>query len=202
MTTSAPWIETGRARGNPRFLSACTNNYLSSIGIAGNTKAFTDPYLTRIDLMAAPSAYDPRLVEPKWQRVWEEKGVHRARAAPTRPKFFACVPYPYMSGYQHLGFGVSFLRAEFLARYKRMTGFNVLLPQAFHCTGLPILGAARRVAEGEPTQIEILRSMGVPESEIGKFADPLHWIEVFPEATREDLRGLGAGVDWTPSFLP
>ncbi len=151
--------------------------------------------------MSVPSPYDPRLVEPKWQRVWEEKGVHRARAAPTRPKFFACVPYPYMSGYQHLGFGVSFLRAEFLARYKRMTGFNVLLPQAFHCTGLPILGAARRVAEGEPKQIEILRAMGVSEGEIPKFADPLHWIEVFPEATREDLRRLGAAVDWSRSFI-
>ena len=151
--------------------------------------------------MADPPSYDPKLVEPKWQSVWEEQAVHRARATPARPKFFACVPYPYMSGYQHLGFALSFLRVEFLARYKRMTGFNVLLPQAFHCTGLPILGAARRVAEGEPTQIEILRSMGVPESEIGKFADPLHWIEVFPEATREDLRRLGAAVDWTRSFI-
>src|SRR3972149_8306741 len=105
MTTSAPHVETGRERGNPLYLSAYTNDYLSSIGIAGNTKAFTDPYLTRIDLMAAPSAYDPKLVEPKWQRVWEDQAVHRARAAPARPKFFACVPYPYMSGCQHFGYG-------------------------------------------------------------------------------------------------
>jgi len=151
--------------------------------------------------MAAPSAYDPKLVEPKWQRVWEDQAVHRARAAPARPKFFACVPYPYMSGYQHFGFGVAFLRAEFLARYKRMTGFNVLFPQSFHCTGLPILGAARRVAEGEPKQIEILRAMGVSEEEIPKFADPLHWIAVFPEAAREDLKRLGGAVDWSRSFI-
>lgn len=146
-------------------------------------------------------AYDPKLVEPKWQRVWEEQAVYRARAAPARPKFFACVPYPYVNGYQHLGFGVAFLRAEFLARYKRMTGFNVLFPQSFHCTGLPILGAARRVAEGEPRQIAILRGMGVPDHEIPKFADPLHWIAVFPEATRDDLRRLGGAVDWSRSFI-
>ena len=145
--------------------------------------------------------YDPHVVEPKWQRVWEEKHLYRAHAAPGRPKFFANVPYPYVNGYQHLGFAVAFLRAEFLARYMRTTGHNVLFPQGFHCTGLPILGAARRVEEGEPRQIAILRDMGIPEAEIPKFADPLHWIDVFPQATMEDLKGLGAAVDWSRSFI-
>lgn len=106
-----------------------------------------------------------------------------------------------MSGYQHMGFGVSFLRAEFQSRYRRMTGFNVLHPQAFHCTGLPILGAARRVAEGEPVQLRILKQMGIPDVEVPKFADPQHWIEVFPRATMEDLSSLGAAVDWRRSFI-
>ncbi len=150
--------------------------------------------------MASPP-YDAHEIEAKWQRAWEEKKVYRAIASPAKPKFFACVPYPYVNGYQHLGFATSFLRAEFLARFKRATGHNVLFPQAFHCTGLPILGAAKRVAENEPGQIEILRGMGVPNEEIPKFADPLHWIDVFPAATREDLRALGAGVDWSRSFI-
>jgi len=101
-----------------------------------------------------------------------------------------------MSGYQHVGFGLSFLRAEFQSRFRRMVGFNVLHPQGFHCTGLPILGAAKRVAEGEGRQIAILRDMGVPAKDIPKFADPAHWIDVFPSATLEDLRSLGAAVDW------
>ena len=106
-----------------------------------------------------------------------------------------------MNGYQHLGFGTSFLRAEFQSRFRRMLGYNVLHPQAFHCTGLPILGAAKRVAEKEPKQWDILRKMGIPDREIPKFADPMHWIEVFPAATMEDLRRLGAAVDWTRSFI-
>jgi len=150
--------------------------------------------------VAAPP-YDAHEVERKWQHVWEEKRVHRGIATPAKPKFYANVPYPYMSGYQHLGFAVPFLRAEFLARFKRMTGHNVLFPQAFHCTGLPILGAAKRVAEGEPRQIEILREMGIPEREIPRFADPRHWIEVFPQATMDDLKGLGAAVDWSRAFI-
>src|SRR5207244_12548814 len=75
------------------------------------------------------------------------------------------------------------------------------LPISFHCTGLPILGAAKRIAEKEPKQWEILRAMGIPDREIPKFADPMHWIDVFPAATMEDLKALGAAVDWTRSFI-
>lgn len=106
-----------------------------------------------------------------------------------------------MNGYQHMGFGTSFLRAEFQSRFRRMLGFNVLHPQGFHCTGLPILGAARRIAEKEPEQWDILRKMGIPDREIPKFADPMHWIDVFPAATMDDLKSLGAAVDWTRSFI-
>jgi len=127
--------------------------------------------------------------------------VYIARADPARPKWYTTVPYPYMNGYQHLGFGSSFLRAEFQSRFRRMLGYNVLHPQSFHCTGLPILGAAKRIAENEPKQWEILRQMGIPDREIPKFADPMHWIEVFPAGTMADLKALGAAVDWTRSFI-
>src|SRR5216117_2184334 len=149
--------------------------------------------------VAEPS--DLRQIEAKWQSVWEREQVYVARADARRPKWYSNVPYPYMNGYQHLGFGTSFLRAEFQSRFRRMLGYNVLHPQAFHCTGLPILGAAKRVAEKEPKQWEILRAMGIPDREIPKFADPMHWIDVFPAATMEDLKALGAAVDWTRSFI-
>jgi leucyl-tRNA synthetase len=137
----------------------------------------------------------------KWQRRWAEARLFESRADDNPRKFYVTVPYPYMNGYQHVGFALTFLRAEFQARYRRMCGYNVLFPQAFHCTGLPILAAAKRVAEGEATQWKILRNMGVPEEEIPRFADPLHWIEVFPEATKRDLESLGAAVDWRRSFV-
>ncbi len=153
----------------------------------------------------ARAAPRPRLdfaaLESKWQAAWAEARAFEAEARPGHPRWYSNVPYPYMSGYQHLGFGVSFLRAEFQSRFRRMRGYNVLHPQAFHCTGLPILGAAKRVAEGEPNQIRILEQMGVPAADVPRFADPLHWIEVFPEATMEDLKRLGAAVDWRRSFI-
>src|SRR5207249_8494058 len=81
-------------------------------------------------------------------------------------------------------------------RDRNVTGVQTcalpIYPQAFHCTGLPILGAAKRIAEKEPKQWEILRAVGIPDREIPKFADPMHWIDVFPAATMEDLKALGA----------
>ena len=145
--------------------------------------------------------YDPRKIEAKWQRAWARARVFEARARPGRKKWFTTVPYPYMSGFQHLGFGIAFLRAEFQSRYRRMAGYNVLHPQAFHCTGLPIVGAAKRVALGDPVQIDILRKMGVAARDVKRFADPLHWVDVFPQATMEDLKALGAAVDWRRSFI-
>lgn len=145
--------------------------------------------------------YDWKVVEERWQRRWEEAKVFEARADESRPKYFVNTPYPYVDGLLHLGQGATFLHADIMARYKRMRGYNVLFPHAFHCTGLPILGAAGRIREGDPTQIEILQSMGIPEDEIPRFADPLHWIRVFPEETKADLVAFGAGVDWRRSFI-
>ena len=65
-----------------------------------------------------------------------------------------------MSGIPHIGHFYTLMRVEALARYKRMKGFNVLFPQAWHCTGSPIVSAAKRVAENEPTQIKTLKEQG------------------------------------------
>jgi len=140
-------------------------------------------------------------IERKWQQAWADAHAFEATAAPGQPKWFGNVPYQYMNGYLHLGHATAFLRAEFQARYRRMAGYNVLFPQAFHATGLPVLGAARRVAEGDPVQLDILRKMGLPAAEIPRFADPMHWFEVFPRAAQEHLAALGAAVDWRRSFL-
>ncbi|MFQ6106584.1 MAG: leucine--tRNA ligase [Thermoplasmata archaeon] len=140
-------------------------------------------------------------IESKWQNKWEEAGAFEADAKEGKPKFFLNVPYPYMNGYLHLGFGVTFLHAEILARYMRMRGYNVLLPQAFHCTGLPIVAAANRIAEGEERQVRIMRDMGIPEEEVGKFKDPVYWTQYFPPQAKQDLRRLGASVDWRRSFI-
>jgi len=55
-----------------------------------------------------------------------------------------------------------------MARFKRMQGYNVLFKFAFHCTGTPIMAAAKRIEEKEAKQISILKQMGIQEKEIPK----------------------------------
>jgi len=48
------------------------------------------------------------------------------------------------------------MRAEALARFRRMQGYNVLFPQGWHATGTPIVSAAKRVKDKEPKQLKLL----------------------------------------------
>lgn len=140
-------------------------------------------------------------MEEKWQKKWEEERIFQASPEKGMRKYFANIPYPYVNGYLHLGFAVTFLHGDVMARYKRMRGYNVLFPQAFHCTGFPIVAAAKRINEGEEIQTKIMRDMGIPENEISKFGDPIYWTRFFPPEAKKDLMRLGASVDWRRTFI-
>ena len=145
--------------------------------------------------------YDPWSVEEKWQRRWAEAGAFESDPDPDREPYFVNFPYPYMNGYLHIGHTFTLLQLEIASRYHRLLGRNVLWPFAFHCTGTPIVAAAERVADGEESQMRILRDMGVPEEHIAKMGDPVYWTEYFPVMTRQDLDRLGLAVDWRRSFI-
>ncbi len=139
-------------------------------------------------------------IEEKWQKKWEEARIFEANADPSRPKIFVTFPYPYVNGDGHLGHLYSQLHAEFYARYKRMKGYNVLFPQGFHATGQPIVAAARRIREGDPKYIRILKAYGFSDEEIPEFGDPKKWIKTFVERWKNVLHGMGFSIDWRRSF--
>ncbi|XP_060670143.1 leucine--tRNA ligase, cytoplasmic isoform X1 [Ziziphus jujuba] len=89
-------------------------------------------------------------IEAKVRTWWETEHVFRAEPSemPPRPgeKFFGNFPFPYMNGFLHLGHAFSLSKLEFAAAYHRLRGANVLLPFAFHCTGMPIKASADKLA--------------------------------------------------------
>ena len=139
-------------------------------------------------------------IEEKWQKRWEEARIFEADADPSRPKIFVTFPYPYVNGDGHLGHLYSQLHTEIYARYKRMKGFNVLFPQGFHATGQPIVAAARRIREGDPKYIKILKTYGFSDEEIKEFGDPRKWIKTFSERWKNALHRMGFSIDWRRSF--
>ena len=99
-----------------------------------------------------------REIELSRQKLWKENHVFEADAeedwqskydfeTKNKKKYLITFPYPYMNGRLHLGHGFSLSKAEFQSRYQRLQGKNVLFPFGFHCTGMPIAAAAKRVAK-------------------------------------------------------
>ncbi len=139
-------------------------------------------------------------IEQKWQKKWEEKKVFEANPD-KRKKFFVNFPYPYMNAAPHVGHYYTLMRVEAFARYKRMRGFNVLFAQGWHCTGSPIVAAAKRVEEKEEKQINALKDGGFSEKEILRFKDPEYWTKVFPKIWADAFSKIGISYDKRRSFI-
>jgi leucyl-tRNA synthetase len=142
-----------------------------------------------------------RETEKKWIKRWQEARIFEATPVKGKKKFFGTFPYPYVNSYLHIGHFYSSMRLEALARYKRMQGYNILYAQGWHCTGSPIVSTAKRIADKEPKQVEILRKQGFSDKEIERFADPLEWIKYFPKEAKKDFTEMGYSIDFRREFI-
>ena len=79
-----------------------------------------------------PKQYDPKISESLWQKKWEEMGVYAFHNdLPRAQTFVIDTPPPTVSGVLHMGHIFSYTQADFIARYKRMRGFDVFYPMGF-----------------------------------------------------------------------
>lgn len=62
-------------------------------------------------------------------------------------------------------------------------------------------GKLQAKSTGLKYQFQILESIGVPRSEIHKFAEGRHWLDYFPPIAVSDCKSLGARIDWRRSFV-
>ncbi|HLF55168.1 MAG TPA: leucine--tRNA ligase [Candidatus Nanoarchaeia archaeon] len=146
-------------------------------------------------------ALDFHKIARRWQRRWKSQRVFESDADAGKPKFLLTTPYPYVNGLLHIGHTYTYMRVEAFSRFKRMRGFNVLFPFAFHATGSPIDTAAKRVAENEEKQIQTLKLMGFSDEQIPAFKEPVHWIKTFSKEAEKDLNNYGMSIDWRRAFI-
>jgi leucyl-tRNA synthetase len=140
-------------------------------------------------------------IEEKWQKAWEQKRVFEANPDPSRKKFFITFPYAYMNGPLHVGHAFTASRVDAYARFKRMQGYNVLFPWAWHWTGQPLVGASERVAKGDEAFIKSLKEVdGVPDTELKKFVDPLYMATYYTNEDRIVVHKIGFSIDWRREF--
>ena len=72
------------------------------------------------------SVYDPKEVEEKWYKIWEEKKYFHADVNDERDPFCIVIPPPNVTGQLHMGHALDETLQDILIRYKRMAGFNTL----------------------------------------------------------------------------
>ena len=82
--------------------------------------------------------YNHKVVEKKWQKVWDDNKAFAATDDYSKPKYYALVEFPYPSGQGlHVGHPRPYTALDIVARKRRMQGYNVLYPMGWDAFGLP-----------------------------------------------------------------
>lgn len=82
--------------------------------------------------------YNPKEIEPKWQKVWDETGTHTADLQSGKPKYIAMSMFNYPSGAGiHIGHAMNYTISDVKARFKRQQGYESYHPVGWDAFGLP-----------------------------------------------------------------
>ncbi|MEM9429861.1 MAG: leucine--tRNA ligase, partial [Pseudomonadota bacterium] len=123
------------------------------------------------------SRLNSREIEPKWQKIWDDDAVFKARRDPEKPKYYVLEMFPYPSGRIHMGHVRNYTLGDVIARYKRATGHAVLHPMGWDAFGMPAENAAMR--EG---------------------VHPGVWTRQNIADMRDQMKPLGFSIDWSREF--
>ncbi len=137
-----------------------------------------------------PKSYDHEATEAGWYARWESAGLFTANTKSPKPKYTICLPPPNVTGELHMGHALNGTVQDVWARYRRMTGYEVLfLPGTDHAAI-----ATQNVIEKR------LAKEGTSKEEIGRdaFAELVdEWYRTVGATIVKQYRVLGASLDWT-----
>ena len=139
-------------------------------------------------------------IEKKWQKKWADAKLFESNPD-EREKLYITVAFPYPSGAMHIGHGRTYTVPDVYARFKRMEGYNVLFPMAWHVTGAPVIGIADRIRRKDPWTLDLYhRVHGVPKETLPELEDPEFIVKYFSTEYHEVMDEMGYSIDWRREF--
>ncbi|MDG6985626.1 MAG: leucine--tRNA ligase [Nitrososphaerota archaeon] len=139
--------------------------------------------------------------EKYWLKVWDDKHAFEPDPVAGKKKVFVTFPFPYMNSAVHVGTAFTASHLEFYSRFKRLQGYNVLFPWAWHWTGTTIVGMSKRLKEGDPSVRRAFIELDhVPEKEVAKFVEPEYLASYYTKQSRQVMKETGFSIDWRREF--
>lgn len=139
-------------------------------------------------------------IEKKWREKWDNKKLFESNPN-EKEKLFITVAFPYPSGAMHIGHGRTYTVPDVYARFKRMEGYNVLFPMAWHVTGAPVIGIASRIQRKDPWTLDLYENVHkVPKEELIKMEDPEYIVRYFSNEYHNVMHDMGFSIDWRREF--
>ena len=117
--------------------------------------------------------YNARDAEPRWQRIWDERGIFATRNDDPRPKYYVLEMFPYPSGRIHMGHVRNYTMGDVVARAKRAMGYSVLHPMGWDAFGMPAENAA-----------------------MASKSHPKTWTYANIATMKKQLQSMGLSLDW------
>lgn len=135
--------------------------------------------------------YNIQKREEYWRKYWKKNKTFKFEEKSKKPIFSIDTPPPYVSAdYLHTGHIMSYAQAEFIARYKRMAGYNVFYPMGFDDNGLPterFVEKKYKINKSKISRPEFIK-LCLKETKIGA------------ENYKKLWNLLGISVDWSKTY--
>jgi len=145
-----------------------------------------------MDLSTMPTRYDASQTESKWYACWEDAGLFRPDADPTKPVYSISIPPPNITGSLHMGHALCYPLQDLLGRYQRLKGKSVLILPGQDHAGI----ATQSVVDKQ------LRKEGSSAGQLGreKFVERVwEWRKESGDTILNQFRALGCAFDWSRS---
>lgn len=125
-------------------------------------------------------------IEKKWQKYWEREKIFAFNPKSKKKIYAIDTPPPTVSGDMHIGHAFSYTQQDFIARYRRMAGWEVFYPFGTDDNGL----ATERLVE----KIKNVKSKNMSRADFIKLC--LETLKEITPAFIQDWKDIGVSADY------